>query len=99
MYKNLGDVLTCKLADKPPYILLNEWRVWLRLQYIPGPDRDGKYDLIGVWTVARPVIDDKHWDREGTGRRNLEHHERRYVLIENVARQLEYLPHREIFYL
>ena len=95
MRKTRGDVLTYKEADKPPYILLNEWRVWLGLQYIPAPDRDGKCNLIGVWAVARPVIDDKHGDREGTGRCNLEHHERGYVLIVNSS----YLPHRGIFYL
>jgi hypothetical protein len=49
----------------------------VKLEYIPAPDGDRKYNLISYWTVTWPVIDDKYKDRKSAGRRNLEHSEQK----------------------
>lgn len=50
-----------------------------KVRNAPRPHGKRKNDLISVWTIAWPVINDKDKDREGAGRRNLEHSEQRQV--------------------
>lgn len=57
----------------------NESEKWRSpgLGYTPRPGSESEYDLICIWAVTWPVINDEYENREGTGRRNLEHSEPR----------------------